>query len=149
MTYTRFLAMIAVSTALMFVLMYLNTWALDHVFWSQTRMWAALYMGATMAVVMLLFMWSMYRNRTANLAILGISALVFVASLALLRSQRTVDDVAYMRAMIPHHSIASLTSTRAQIEDPRVRELADGIIEAQRREIEEMKTLIAELDDRR
>jgi uncharacterized protein (DUF305 family) len=149
MTYTRFLAMIAVSTALMFVLIYLNTWALDHVFWSQTRMWAALYMGATMAVVMLLFMWSMYRNRTANLAILGISALVFLASLALLRSQRTVDDVAYMRAMIPHHSIAILTSTRAQIEDPRVRELADGIIEAQRREIEEMKTLIAELDDRR
>jgi uncharacterized protein (DUF305 family) len=149
MNYTRFLAMIAVSTALMFVLMYLNTWALDHVFWSQTRMWAALYMGATMAVVMLLFMWSMYRNRTANLAILGISALVFVASLALLRSQRTVDDVAYMRAMIPHHSIAILTSTRAQIEDPRVRDLADGIIEAQRREIDEMKALIAELDNRR
>jgi uncharacterized protein (DUF305 family) len=147
MSYPRFLAMIVVSTVLMFGLMYLNTWALDHVFWSQTRMWAALYMGATMAAVMLAFMWGMYRNRTANIAILAASALVFVASLALMRSQRTVDDVAWMRAMIPHHSIAILTSTRARIGDPRVRDLADRIIEAQRREIDEMKALIADLED--
>jgi uncharacterized protein (DUF305 family) len=147
MSYPRFLAMIVVSTVLMFGLMYLNTWALDHVFWSQTRMWAALYMGATMAAVMLAFMWGMYRNRTANIAILAASALVFVVSLALMRSQRTVDDVAWMRAMIPHHSIAILTSTRARIGDPRARDLADRIIEAQRREIDEMKALIADLED--
>jgi uncharacterized protein (DUF305 family) len=147
MSYPRFLAMIVVSTVLMFGLMYLNTWALDHVFWSQTRMWAALYMGATMAAVMLAFMWGMYRNRAANVAILAASALVFAVSLALMRSQRTVDDVAWMRAMIPHHSIAILTSTRARIGDPRVRDLADRIIEAQRREIDEMKALIADLED--
>jgi uncharacterized protein (DUF305 family) len=147
MSYPRFLAMIVVSTVLMFGLMYLNTWALDHVFWSQTRMWAALYMGATMAAVMLAFMWGMYRNRAANIAILAASALVFVVSLALMRSQRTVDDVAWMRAMIPHHSIAILTSTRARIGDPRARDLANRIIEAQRREIDEMKALIADLED--
>jgi uncharacterized protein (DUF305 family) len=147
MSYPRFLAMIVVSTVLMFGLMYLNTWALDHVFWSQTRMWAALYMGATMAAVMLAFMWGMYRNRAANVAILAASALVFAVSLALMRSQRTVDDVAWMRAMIPHHSIAILTSTRARIGDPRARDLADRIIEAQRREIDEMKALIADLED--
>jgi uncharacterized protein (DUF305 family) len=147
MSYPRFLAMIVVSTVLMFGLMYLNTWALDHVFWSQTRMWAALYMGATMAAVMLAFMWGMYRNRAANVAILAASALVFAVSLALMRSQRTVDDVAWMRAMIPHHSIAILTSTRARIGDPRVRDLADRIIEGQRREIDEMKALIADLED--
>ncbi len=58
----------------------------------------------------------------------------------------TVQDVAYMKAMIPHHSIAVLTSERAEISDPRVRELANQIIESQRREIEEMKTLIADLE---
>lgn len=63
----------------------------------------------------------------------------------LLRSQATVQDVTYMRAMIPHHSIAILTSERADISDPRVRALADGIIEAQRREIAEMDALIADL----
>ena len=64
----------------------------------------------------------------------------------LVRSQSTVDDVAYMKAMIPHHSIAILTSERARIRDPRVRELADGIIETQKREIGEMETLIRDLD---
>jgi hypothetical protein len=142
MSYVRFLAMIATSTVVMFVLMYLNTWALDHVFYSQTRTWMALLMGAAMAIVMLGFMWSMYGNRRSNVAILAVSAIVFAGSLYLVRSQETVS---YMTAMIPHHSIAVMTSDRAHIHDPRVRKLADGIIEAQVREIGEMKALIAEL----
>lgn len=146
MSYTRFGLMILTSTVVMFGLMYLNTYALDHVFYSQTRTWMALVMGATMAVIMLLFMLGMYRNRTANMAIFGASVLVFAAALWLVRSQRTVGDVAYMKAMIPHHSIAIMTSERARIHDPRVRQLADGIIDAQVREIGEMKRLIAELE---
>ena len=99
-----------------------------------------------MAVIMLLFMLGMYRNRTANMAILGASVLVFAGALWLVRSQQTVGDVAYMKAMIPHHSIAIMTSERAHIRDPRVRRLADQIIEAQVREIGEMKQLIADLE---
>ena len=109
MSYLRFAAMIATSTVVMFGLMYLNTYAVDHIFFSQTRAWMAFVMGATMA--------------------------------------ETVDDVSYMKAMIPHHSIAIMTSERAQIQDPRVRLLADRIIEAQVREIDEMKTLIADLQE--
>jgi Na+/proline symporter len=146
MSYVRFGAMIATSTVVMFVLMYLNTYALDHVWFSQTRTWMALIMGATMAIVMLSFMWAMYRQRAANAAILVGSVVVFAGALWLVRSQQTVDDVSYMKAMIPHHSIAILTSERAHIRDPRVRELADEIIEAQVREIGEMKRLIADLE---
>ena len=107
----------------------------------------ALIMGSVMAFVMLLFMWGMYKNKTVNFIILGVSALVFSASLWLVRSQTTVDDVSWMKAMIPHHSIAILTSERAEIEDPRVKELSEEIIKAQRREIEEMKRLIEDLED--
>lgn len=146
MSYMRFLAMIAASTVVMFGLMYLNTYALDHVTFSQTRMWMALVMGAAMAVVMLAFMWGMYKNRAANIAILIGAAAVFAGALALVRSQATVGDVAYMKAMIPHHSIAIMTSERAKISDPRVRELADEIAAAQVREIAEMKALIADLE---
>lgn len=146
MKYSKFGAMIATSTLVMFGLMYLNTYALDHVYFSETRAYMALVMGATMAVVMLAFMLAMYTDRRKNLAILVGSAAVFAVSLWLVRSQATVGDVAYMRAMIPHHSIAILTSERAHIKDPRVRKLADGIIEAQRREIGEMKSLISELE---
>jgi uncharacterized protein (DUF305 family) len=138
--------MIATSTVVMFALTYLNVYAADHVFWSETRGYMALIMGAAMATVMLVYMLHMYRDVRRNTLVLAVSALVFAAALYLVRSQDTVQDVAYMKAMIPHHSIAILTSERAQISDPRVRELADEIIEAQRREIAEMKTLIAELE---
>ncbi|WP_395017634.1 DUF305 domain-containing protein [Dongia sp.] len=145
MSYARFAAMIATSTVIMYGLMYLNTFALDHVWFSQTRAWMALLMGAVMAVVMLGFMLKMYPSRRANAGIAAGAVVVFAASLWLVRSQETVDDVSYMKAMIPHHSIAIMTSARAHIRDPRVRKLADGIIEAQVREIGEMEQLIADL----
>ena len=146
MSYGRFAAMIATSTVVMFGLMYFNTFAADHIFYSQTRTWMALLMGGTMAVIMMGFMWGMYPNRAVNAAIAACGVLVFAASLWLVRSQQTVYDVSYMKAMIPHHSIALLTSERAHIRDPRVRRLADEIIEAQVREIGEMKQLIAEIE---
>jgi uncharacterized protein (DUF305 family) len=146
MSYLRFAAMIAASTLLMFGLMYLNTFALDHVWYSQTRTWMALLMGAAMAVVMMGFMFAMYRRVRANLAIMAAAVVAFGVSLWLVRSQETVSDIAYMKAMIPHHSIAVLTSSRAHIRDPRVRDLADRIIEAQVREIGEMEALIADLE---
>ena len=144
--YGRFLAMIGTSTVVMYGLMYLNTYALDHVFFSQTRMWMALYMGGMMAIIMLAFMLGMYSNRKANIAIFAGAAIAFAAGVYLVRSQDTVGDVAWMKAMIPHHSIAILTSERANISDPRVRALADAIIEAQRSEIEEMKLYIADIE---
>lgn len=146
--YPKFFAMIITSTIVMFGLMYLNTYQLDHIYFSETRAYMALVMGATMAVIMLVFMLGMYVNHAANTAILIGSVVVFAASLWLVRSQATVNDVSWMKAMIPHHSIAILTSQRAHISDPRVRKLADGIIEAQRREIGEMKALIKDLESK-
>lgn len=146
MRWSTFAVMIAVSTIVMFGLMYLNTYQADHVFFSQTRMWMALYMGAVMAAIMLAFMWTMYRGQGTKIAVMIASALAFAGSLYLVRSQQTVGDEAWMKAMIPHHSIAVLISSRAHIQDRRVRELADSIVEAQVREIEEMKLLIADIE---
>ena len=146
MSYLRFGAMIAVSTVVMFGLMYLNTYSVDHVWFSQTRAWMAILMGAVMALIMLGFMWSMYKNLGLNIAIIAAGIVLFATSLWLVRSQETVNDVSYMKAMIPHHSIAIMTSERAHIQDPRVRKLADGIIRAQVREIGEMEQLIGDLE---
>jgi len=145
MGYGRFAAMIASSTVVMFGLMYLNSYALSHVAFSQTRLWMAIVMGAAMAVVMLGFMWRMYPGKGIKIGILIGSAAAFGLALWLVRSQETVDDLSYMKAMIPHHSIAIMTSERAHIRDPQVRRLADGIIDAQVREIALMKTYIARL----
>ncbi len=146
MTYPRFFAMICTSTAVMFVLMYLNTYALDHVTFSETRAYMALVMGASMAIIMLGFMWGMYDGRGIKIGILVGSAVVFAGALWLVRSQETVQDLSYMRAMIPHHSIAVMTSERAELSDPRVARLAADILEAQRLEIAEMRALIADLE---
>ncbi|MBB1180252.1 DUF305 domain-containing protein, partial [Pseudomonas sp. FW305-3-2-15-E-TSA4] len=145
MSYRRFAAMIGVSTLVMYGLMYLNTYQIDHVRFSETRLYMALLMGAVMAAIMMGFMWSMYERPRIKQMILAGAVVVFAGSLWLVRSQATVGDVAYMKAMIPHHSIAIMTSERAHIRDPRVRELADEIIEAQVREIDEMNDLVADL----
>jgi hypothetical protein len=146
MGYGRFAAMVATSTVVMFILMYQATYLLAHVEYSQSRMWMAIVMGAVMGIIMLGFMWSMYKSMKTNLAVLAACVVVFGVSLWLVRSQETVGDIAYMKAMIPHHSMAILTSERAQIKEPEVRLLADRIIDSQVREIREMKRLIAELE---
>lgn len=143
--YIRFFAMIGTSTAVMLGLMYLNTYSLDHVFWSETRFYMAFVMGAAMAVVMLSFMLGMYKDKGKNMLIYAGSIIIFALALFLVRSQTTVSDTSYMSAMIPHHSIAVLTSERADIEDVRVRELANDIIKAQRKEIKEMEWLIGDI----
>ncbi len=146
-SYWRFGAMIATSTVVMFVLTYTNSYAYDHVRWSEERVYMALLMGGAMAMVMLSFMWSMYKNTKVNWAIMAGGLGLALVALFLSRSQMFVDDTAYMKGMIPHHSIAILTSERADIDDVRVRELADEIIIAQRKEIKEMDWLIADIEE--
>lgn len=144
-SYMRFGAMILTSMVVMFGLMYLNTYELSHVEWSETRFYMTFIMGAAMAVIMLSFMLGMYKSTRVNLAIYLGSLVIFLIALFFVRSQTTVQDTSYMRAMIPHHSIAILTSERAEINDVRVRELADQIILTQLREIEEMNWLISDI----
>lgn len=145
--YVKFFGMVLTSTIVMFLFKYLSTYKMDHIFFSETRAYMALLMGATMALIMLVFMVKMLKNRKVNIMIAIGSVVVFFLSLYLLRSETLVDDVDYMEAMIPHHSIAILTSERAQITDPRVRSLADEIISTQIEEINEMKKLIKDLKD--
>ncbi|TAA67477.1 DUF305 domain-containing protein [Planococcus salinarum] len=145
--YAKFGLMIGTSTFLMYWLMFLNVFQIDHIFYSETRLYMALIMGSVMAIVMMLFMWPMYKNKKVNSGILAGAAVVFALSLWLVRSQVLIEDTGWMKAMIPHHSIAILTSERANISDPRARELADEIIKTQREEIAEMERLIADLED--
>lgn len=144
--YSRFFSMIVTSMIAMYFLMYLNSYQiLEHARFSETRFFMALIMGAAMMAIMLAFMLGMYKNTRINIAIFAGSGLLLIAAVTLVRSQVTVDGVDYMEGMIPHHSIAILTSERADIQDPRVRELADQIIDGQRREIKEMEWLIHDI----
>lgn len=145
-SYLKFFAMIATSMIAMFVLMYTNSYQiLDHAWFSETRTFMTLIMGGSMMIVMLAYMLHMYKNQAANGGIFIGGVLLIILGIWLVRSQATVSDNDYMEGMIPHHSIAILTSERANIEDVRVQKLAKEIIDAQRREIKEMEWLINDI----
>ena len=100
-----------------------------------------------MAIIMFLFMRKMYTHKGKNTAIIIGSVAVMVFSTFLVRKQIPIDDIKWMKAMIPHHSIAILTSNRANLKDPEVKQLAKEIIEAQEKEIAEMKKMIERLEN--
>ena len=146
--YLRFALMLAIGFVIMYAVMYLNADVLEHVYLAPTRTYMTLLMIAPMAFYMLLFMWKMYPNKTINFAILGVSVLTFVLCLTGLRQQTFVGDVQWMKAMIPHHSSAIMVSQKAHLTDPEAIELAQEIIEAQKREIAQMKAMIERLESR-
>lgn len=147
--YTTFFLMLIASFIAMYLTMYLNTYEVDHVYFSLTRFYMVCLGISTMAVIMLLFMWGMYKNKQKNIAIIVGSCLLFGSALFLVRAQKPiVGDMLWLKAMIPHHSIAILTSKRAAIKDPEVRKLADDIIKAQEKEIAEMKAMINRLENK-
>ena len=144
--YTKFVLMLSASFVAMYITMYLNTYAIDHVYFSLTRFYMSCMGIAAMAIIMFLFMRKMYQNQKKNIAIVLGSIVLFAAALGLVRAQSPIiGDVLWMKAMIPHHSIAILTSERADIKDPEVKKLAEDIIKAQEKEIEEMKAMIKRL----
>lgn len=147
--YTKFVVMLACSFIAMYITMYLNTYSIDHVYFSLTRFYMTCLGIAAMALIMFFTMRKMYQNKKKNIAIILGSIILFVSALGLVRAQSPIiGDVLWMKAMIPHHSIAILTSERAAIKDPEVKKLANEIIEAQKREIEEMKSMIKRLQNK-
>ena len=146
--YTKFFLMLGSSFVAMYITMYLNTYEFDHVWFSLTRFYMVCLGIAAMALIMFFFMKNMYKNKRKNIGIVLGSIVLFLGALGLVRDQKsTVGDVLWMKAMIPHHSIAILTSERADIKDPEVKQLAEDIIKAQKKEIEEMKAMIKRLEN--
>ena len=144
--YGKFFAMLSVSFFVMYGVMFLNVDKFDHVYTSLTRTYMTILMIAPMALLKMVFMWKMYKNRKKNYAIITGAVVVFFGTLFLLRTQVPVGDVQWMEAMIPHHSSAIMTSSEADFSDPEVKKLADDIIKAQVKEIAEMKAMLARLD---
>lgn len=145
--YKKFALMMVTSFIIMYAVMFLNADLFSHVMLSYTRTYMTILMIAPMAISMMLFMWRMYKNKKLNVIILSTSVIVFVITLSMLRNQTLIKDVQYMKAMIPHHSSAIMVSQSATFEDAEVAKLAKDIIEAQKREIAQMKAMIERLEN--
>lgn len=145
--YSKFASMLLASFLIMYGVMFLNVAELSHIYLSTTGLYMTMMMVSPMALLMLLLMPKMYPNKKINRLIMFVSVLVFVLSQTFLRNQTFIHDEQYMKAMIPHHSSAILTSENANIQDPEVRRLADDIIEAQKHEIALMKEYLGRLEE--
>ncbi|GMR70755.1 DUF305 domain-containing protein [Aerococcus viridans] len=145
--YLKFALMILTSTVIMYFLMFVNVNEFAHIYFSQTRVYMAIFMGAVMAIIMMGFMWKMYDNKKLNAVIMGLSVLLVLGSFGLIQNQVGIDDTAWMRAMIPHHSTAIMTSENANLTDPRVQQLSEEIIQAQEEEIAKMEQLIEDIEE--
>jgi uncharacterized protein (DUF305 family) len=147
--YKKFGVILMISFILMYVIMFLNVDDIDHVYINMTRFYMTLLMISAMAILMVVMMPMMYSNKNINTAIITSGVVVFILAFAGVHTQTGISDIQYMKGMIPHHSIAIMTSKNAHIKDARVRKLADNIIKTQEKEIAEMKAMIDSLKNNR
>jgi uncharacterized protein (DUF305 family) len=91
-------------------------------------------------------MGAMYKNRTANIAIMIASVAALAGFFTLIRTQAAVGDNQFLKSMIPHHSGAILMCQRADVRDAEVKRLCATIIQGQRAEITQMNMLIDNLE---
>jgi uncharacterized protein (DUF305 family) len=145
MSYKMFWVTMFISFLIMYIVMFLNMDDVNHYHTSLTRIYMALLMVAPMAVLMMTLMGKMYPAKKTNIAIIISALIVFAIALYGLRTQTPVNDIQYMKAMIPHHSSAIMTSRHANIKDPEVKKLSEQIISSQEKEITEMNQMIERL----
>ncbi|RSU24880.1 DUF305 domain-containing protein [Sphingomonas koreensis] len=132
-----------VSAIAMYLVMFVMIDNLGSFYNNLNMVYMTLMMVAPMVVLMILAMRHMFPSKIANTVLLAGSVAIFLGSFALIRTQTTIGDRAFLRSMIPHHSGAILMCREASLKDPEILALCDRIIESQHQEIDQMKTILA------
>jgi uncharacterized protein (DUF305 family) len=133
---------IAVNAVVMFLLTYVLIADIDHFYPNINRMYMTIIMVSPMVILMMLVMRSMYQNKTLNIVLYTLFAVLFVAGVALARTQTSVGDEQFLRSMIPHHSSAIVMCEQADITDPEIADLCEEIVRVQKEEIAIMKEFL-------
>ncbi len=142
-SYRSFAIELVLDFIIMYLVMYTMIASLDHFYFNLNNVYMTLMMVSPMAILMLVFMRSMYPSKRTNLLIGGAAALVFAVSFWGMRTQAAVGDAEFLRSLIPHHSGAILMCKEAELKDPEVLGLCEEIVSSQAREIAQMKALLA------
>lgn len=145
--YRALAATVGVHFFIMFALTYVGVARLDHVYPNLNRFYMAVIMVAPMVILMMIFMGHMFDRQKLNVALYGISTLVFVGSFFAIRSQILVGNEQFLKSMIPHHSIAIKTCEKAHFDDPEISMLCEEIVKAQREEINQMEEILKRLEN--
>lgn len=144
--YRRFLIMIGLHFIAMYILMYSMVNAFGNVFNSFNQVYMAALMTASMVLIELPLMSSMYKSKKLNAVLIAAGAAVLVGSFLMIREQAAVSDRQFLRSMIPHHAGAILMCEEAAIQDQEIKELCRSIVASQQAEIDAMKAKLAQLN---
>jgi len=134
-----------ISGVIMYLVMFVMINGLDSFYNNLNMLYMTVMMVAPMVVLMIVAMRHMFPSRAANGLIIGAAAIAFFGAFALIRTQTTIGDRAFLRSMIPHHSGAVLMCREADLQDPEIKQLCGQIIESQKREIDQMKGMLERL----
>lgn len=140
--YLKFGVILLISLGLMWTLSMSMVRSIDHFYYNLSNFWMALLMVGAMAIVMVVGMWSMFKNTKANIAMLVGFAVLFVGVFALGRTETFVGNEQFLKSMIPHHSRAILVCQESNITDPEIEQLCTEIVETQREEIAQMQSIL-------
>ncbi len=132
-----------ISGIIMYLVMFVMIDRIDSFYNNLNMFYMTLMMVAPMVVLMIVAMMHMFKSKTANIFLIAICSIAFFGSFALIRTQTTIRDQAFLRSMIPHHSGAILMCQEASLSDAEVMKLCGDIIKSQREEIDQMKSILA------
>ena len=132
-----------ISGIIMYLVMFVMIDGIDSFYNNLNMFYMTLMMVAPMVVLMILAMAHMFKSKSVNVTLLVVSFVAFFGSFALIRTQTTIGDRAFLRSMIPHHSGAILMCQEASLSDAEIVKLCGNIIKSQREEIDQMKAILA------
>ncbi len=144
--YIRLLVSLTISYVVMFAVMFSRVDVIDNVFLSLNQVYMTALMTAPMLIIMLVVMNPMYKLKKLNVALIVGAIVAIGLTWGLLRTQTGVGDKQFLQSMIPHHAAAILVCDEAALTDERIIELCGEIVEAQEREISEMKAIMQDYE---
>lgn len=140
--YGRLLLMIALSFVAMYILMYAMADRLENVYPNFNQFYMAGLMAAPMLVLELVLMGGMYQHKMLNAMLIALGVVLALVFWVLIRQQTAINDRQFLKSMIPHHAGAILMCEQANLQDPEILQLCQGIIASQSSEIAQMKSLL-------
>lgn len=142
--YSRLLVMTALHFIAMYVFMYAMVNVFGNVFNNFNQVYMAALMTASMVLIEIPLMMSMYNSKRLNAIIIVIGLVVLVGSFLLIRKQGAISDRQFLRSMIPHHG-GALMCKEAPIQDQEIKDLCKNIIASQQAEIDQMKAKLDQM----
>ena len=140
--YQSIMFVIMVFVGISFNAMNMLVFRFDDLYLSLTLFYGGLIMASNMIWAHEIIHFIYHGKMNKIIFVIGI--ILTILTTFIIRSQIFVDDNQWLRRMISHHSTALTTSHKIKnkTQNPKLKQLAEDIIDTQEKEISQMKQLL-------